>query len=111
MALVNNYPEAYLYTKEQLAAFINESPLNFISFCTVRNPYTVYQFILRNYPAFGRMGNQGWLTQIWQDNMVDFLNTQYNTLPPDQQKNFLYKLGLSLPNEPETISWASPKQS
>lgn len=109
--LVDNNPQAFLYTKAQLAAFINESAANFISFCTVRNPFTVYQFILRNYPAFGRMGNQGWKTDIWQDNMVDFLNTQYNTLPPDQQKDFLAKLGASLPNDPESDTWASPKQS
>lgn len=107
--LVDNKPGDKLYTQQELAAFINASPSNLISFCCVRNPSTVYAWILRNYPMFGRLGNLGWTTPIGQDNMHDFLLTEYGILSAPEQKEFLAHLGASLPDDPEVDSWATPK--
>ena len=109
MSLSNNYPGNQLYTKAELAAFINTSGSNYISWACARNPAAVYNYILRNYPMFGRMGNGQWTTDDGIYQMYDFLCTEYTALPAAQQPHWLLVLGSTLPKTPQLKNWANPK--
>lgn len=109
MSNVNNYPGSFVYTLAELAQFINQSPDNYISYWCNRNPTAVYNYLIRNYPMFGRYSNNMQATPDGITQMYDFLVKQFNILPAEQRAHWLAVLGHSMPDAGELINWTTPK--
>ena len=107
---VNNYPGNGAYTQAQLAAFINESPTNYISWACNRNPTAVYNWIVSNYAQIFPRQAGGWpASDLGIGTMYRFLVLQYGAVPAAQQAHWLAVLGSELPPTPELPNWTNPK--
>jgi len=97
------------FTTAELAAFVNESSDNAISFCIQRNPTTVYKYIKQNYGQdFPNMANGMEATGPTLLSMFGFLQRKYANLNEAQQQHWLWTLLHSLPDQPQVTNWTTP---
>lgn len=104
----NSAPNA-IYTKAQIAAFVQESPQNAIDYAIQRNPTTVYAYIKQNYGNnFQNLKTGMEATGPSMESMSKFLFRQYSNLNPKQQQHWMWTLLHSLPNNPQVSNWTTP---
>lgn len=108
MAQNNGSPNAS-FTKAEIAAFVNASAENAISFAVNRNPTTAYKFIKLNYGSdFPNYATGMETTGSTMNSMYDFLLRQYNNLTTElQQAKWLHALLYSLPNQAQVTNWTT----
>jgi len=106
--MVNNYPGVGIYTPQQLAQWVMADPTNLIGFVCNRNPTYAYEYLKRNYPAFGRMVNGAWATPDGIRMMYEFLVKTYNALPQNQRAHWIVTFAGEVPVVAELKNFTTP---
>lgn len=99
------------FSKEELAAWMNEDPANAISFAISRNPTIVYEFIRKNWgDAYPQLKEGAQATYPQMESMQTFLDRQYTNYNDKQRLHMVANLLYSLPKEAELLNWTTPVQ-